>query len=146
MRTARPWRDAPGRERAGAAADAPRLVVRLDALRSGRGAASWRATWRIRNDGPRTVTIHRAWHPHGRFRSARRAVALRIAPRVAGKLELPVRCDVRPGEIVANLFLILQVTSARRRWRVLARLRLRGRADAPPEVAVEAIEAHPAEP
>lgn len=91
-----------------------------------------------------TCAVLEAWHPHGRFRSRRRALALRIAPGSAGSIEMTVRSDIGADQVVENAFLILQVRSARRRWRVIARLRLRGRRGAPPETRVEAVDAHPA--
>lgn len=122
----------------------PRLGLILEALSPGRGAGVWRATWRIRDLGKRPLTVRQAWHPHPRFRGRRRGLALRVAAGASAAIELPVRTDVAPGEIVENAFLILQVTSARRRWRALARLRLRG-TDGRPRVTVEAVDVHPAE-
>lgn len=86
----------------------------------------------------------RAWHPHGRFRSSRRALSLRVPAGHFATLELPVRIAVGPGEAIENAFLILELTAARRRWRAVARLRVRGRASGPPTVAVEAVDVHPA--
>lgn len=125
-------------------ASAPRLAVALDEVRPGRAHGQWRASWRVRNDGAATMTIAQAWHPHGRFRSRRRALALRVAPGAAATFEITARSDVAPGEVVENAFLILQVTAARRRWRVFVRLWLTGRPEAP-LVTVQAVDAHPAE-
>lgn len=86
----------------------------------------------------------RAWHPHRRFRSSRRALSLRVSAGHFAALELPARIAVGPGEVVENAFLILELTAARRRWRAVARLRVRGRAGGPPRVAVEAVDVHPA--
>jgi hypothetical protein len=126
-------------------ARAPRLAVALDAIRPVR-EGSWRATWRIRNDGAAAIAIVQAWHPHGRFRSRRRSLALRVRPASHATLELPVRSDVAPDEVVENAFLILQVTSARRAWRMFVRFRLFGRTGGGvPRIVVEAVDAHPVE-
>jgi hypothetical protein len=127
-------------------APAPRVAVALDAIRPARARGSWRATWRIRNDGAAAITIVQAWHPHGRFRSRRRSLALRVRPGSHATLDLPVRSDVAPDEVVENAFLILQVTAARRAWRVFARFRLFGQAGGGvPGIVVEAVDAHPVE-
>lgn len=124
--------------------DAPRLSVALAGLERGRAPGSWRAAWRIGNEGTATVTITRAWHPHGRFRSRRRALALRIPPQRWASLELTARCDAPAGSAVENVFLILDLTAARRRWRALARLALRVGTDGAPSFVVEAVDVHPA--
>ena len=124
--------------------DAPRLKVALEALRPGRGETAWRAEWRLTNGGAAAVTVRQAWHPHGRFRSRRRAVSLRIPAGASRTLALPARSDVAAGEVVENAFLILGAVSGRRRWRVLARFTLRGAAGAPPGLSMEAVDAHPA--
>ncbi|HEY4659001.1 MAG: hypothetical protein A3G84_04005 [Chloroflexi bacterium RIFCSPLOWO2_12_FULL_71_12] len=124
--------------------DAPRLKVALEALRPGRGPAAWRAAWRLSNGGTGPVTVRKAWHPHGRFRSRRRAISLRIPAGASRTLELATRSDVAAGEVVENAFLILQAVSARRRWRILARFTLRGQTGAPPAVSLEAVDANAA--
>ncbi|MGH2378076.1 MAG: hypothetical protein ACRDGT_06325 [Candidatus Limnocylindria bacterium] len=123
---------------------APRLIVEPGGLLSGRTGGPWRAVWVVRNEGDRPVAIVRGWHPHGRFRSSRRRLDLRLRAGHYATFALPARTDVRRREVIANAFLILDLTSARRRWRLVARLRLRGRAGAPPRVTVEAIDVHPA--
>lgn len=123
----------------------PRLAVALDELRPGRARGSWRATWRVRNEGTSAVTIVQAWHPHARFRSRRRGLALRVAPRRSATFDIVTRSDVASTELVENAFLILQLTAATGRWRVFTRFRLTGRPDGPPLVEVEAVDAHPAE-
>lgn len=109
----------------------------------GRARGSWRAIWIVRNSGSRPVRIERAWHPHGRFRSTRRRVPVAVAAGHFATFALPVRTDVGDRETVENAFLIVEVSAEGERWRILARLRLRGRAGVP-KVTVEAIDTHPA--
>lgn len=124
--------------------DAPRLSVALEALRPGRGPRLWRAEWRLSARGPDAVTVQQAWHPHGRFRSRRRRVSLRIPAGESRTLALPARSDIAAGEVVENAFLILEAVSARRRWRILVRFTLHGAPGTPPAVSVEAVDAQPA--
>lgn len=89
------------------------------------------------------MRIERAWHPHGRFRSTRRAIGVRVAAGHLATFAVPVRADVRDRETVENAFLIVEAGAAGERWRILARLRLRGRAGVP-RITVEAVDTHPA--
>jgi hypothetical protein len=59
-------------------------------------------------------------------------------------VDVPARTDVKPGEAAENCFLILRVSSGRRRWRVLARATVRLDARGIPWPRVEAVDVHPA--
>ncbi len=120
------------------------IAVSLGDIRP-RGRTGWRLRWRLRNAGDRAVTVRQAWHPHGRFRSSRRRRAARIPPGGSATIELPARTDARAGETVENCFLILDVSSGRERYRVLARFTVRIGPDGAPRPTVEAVDSHPAD-
>ncbi|MBI2324040.1 MAG: hypothetical protein HYU87_03645 [Chloroflexi bacterium] len=119
-----------------------RIGIALDEVR--RFGRAWRVRWLVRNGSDRAMTVHQAWHPHGRFRSSRLSRAVRIPPRGSATIEVPARTDARPGEVVENCFLILRVASGRERFRVLARSTLVVDPDGTPRPRVEAVDVHPA--
>lgn len=120
------------------------IAVSLGDIRP-RGRTGWRVRWRLRNLGERAVTVHQAWHPHGRFRSSRLSREARIPAGGSATIEVPARTDARAGETVENCFLILRVSSGRERYRVLARFTVRAGRDGTPRPTVEAVDAHPAD-
>lgn len=104
--------------------DAPRVTI--DAAGRRGTAGTWTFAWRVANDGERPLRLERAQLPHGRFHGAPADLhdVPDIAPGTACTVELGVRADGRPGEVVENAFVILQARYADRPWRILARLEI----------------------
>jgi hypothetical protein len=117
--------------------DPPR--IRVGPFRTEGEPGAWTVRWPVRNDGDRAARILAATQPHSQFRTAERAVALDLPPGGAADLPLEVTFAVRPGEVVENPFLLVEIDDGRR-WRLFARVRVsagsRGEPIADPSVVV----------
>ena len=119
----------------------PEIAVEQVAQRSGDLANNWLVTWRIANRTNEALAIDSAWLPHGEFRGDRVELspALTIAPGQSVEIQLEVRWYAGPGSLVENAFLIVTAWWKEERWRVLARLTVRGTADGMPHATTETM-------
>lgn len=118
-------------------AEGPRLAVAPAAVEG--AGEQWRITWRLENQGSRTVRVVGTWLPHGRFRAPDRAHELTLAPGAAASFHVDVRCAEPAGGVVENVFIILRLVLDGEPWRVLARLTVRVDPAGVPRPAVEVV-------
>ena len=123
----------------------PDLAVEQQAVRAGSTPDHWFVTWRVTNLGEDPISIHTSRLPHGRFRglATNHRPAVKLPPAASVTIELPVTCDRLGGPEVENAFLILSVQLRRKRWLILARLRVTLAPDGPPYAKAELISAQP---
>lgn len=109
----------------------PRVAIELVDVT--RAADRWRVWWRITSDVPLHLTGAAA--PHGKLR----APDVDIDLRTPAELALDVSSNEPPGTEIENTFLIL-TAEADRRWRILARMRVRVDGDGVPRPAIERVD------
>ena len=116
------------------------VVDQLSRVRSA-SPDRWLVAWQIKNLGQKTLKILSARLPHSRFRCDERKfdTAVAVGPEESARLELPVKCEERPGTVVENAFLILRVLWSDEPWRVLARLRVSVNQKSEPETTTELV-------
>lgn len=120
----------------------PPVRIRVNGCTRSSEPGRWRVEWRLTNLLDEPLCVQDAWVPHGRFRGeAHVALDLRIPPGGDQDLGLLVAAEEGPGTVVENAFLILQVRTATRGWRVFARMRVAF--DHGPLPLVEAVTAQP---
>jgi hypothetical protein len=116
-------------------------TVRCDALEP---SGWWQVSWLLQNRAGERLCLEDAWVPHGRFRGEGH-----VSPgtwlRSGGWhcLELRVWACEKPGTVVPNAFLILQVRGKARGWRVFVRMRIEFPFDGGPRPIVELVTAKP---
>jgi hypothetical protein len=100
----------------------------------------WQVAWLVHNDEPVVLEIHNAWIPHGQFRGdGRLPLAVAVESGGSAHIELSVASSEPARTVVHNAFLILQVRSGGRTWRVFARMRVEFDAQALPRPIVEVV-------
>jgi hypothetical protein len=115
--------------------------VRCDSLETN---GWWRISWLLQNRWTEQLCIEDAWLPHGRFRGEGHvALATQLDPCGWHRLELNVWALEKPGTIVQNAFLILQVRGKQRGWRVFVRMRIEIPFAGRPRPIVELVTAQP---
>lgn len=109
------------RRRPSAISGRPR--VRVDPFTAEGRAGSWTVTWRITNEGNRTIRLLSAQHPHSQFRTPETKIDREVPPGSETTIALPVQFSETPGVRVENPFLILLFRDGSD-WRLLARVRV----------------------
>jgi hypothetical protein len=97
-------------------------TVRCEALET---SGWWRVSWLLQNRAAESLCLEDAWVPHGRFRGeGHLSLGAQLVPGGWYRLELNVWAQEKPGTVVLNAFLILQVRGKTLGWRVFVRMRI----------------------
>jgi hypothetical protein len=119
----------------GATGPAVRIEPIGVATREGDG---WRTTWRIASTHPEAVRVVAAVAPHSKFRGET-SLDLTLRGKRSRTFPLVVRVDGTPGSQIENAFVIVLIEQGEKRWRLLARLRVRLDGAARPRPRIEAL-------
>jgi hypothetical protein len=101
--------------------------------------------WQVTNLSDAVIDVLETWLPHGRFFAERETLVPPIAL-VAGTsatIRRIVRYSAKPGEVVENAFLNLELRAEAQRWLVLARMRVSHAADGRVDVEMESVTTQP---
>jgi hypothetical protein len=117
---------------------APRVAVASLAVTRG-APGTWKVRWRVTNEGDALRLVHIA-APHGKFRSRDHAIDVALAPGGSFEPQLEIASAEPAGSEIENTFLIITAESGEKRWRILARMRVRVGSDGVPHPTTERVD------